>query len=124
MVIPSYCTELEFGSPAVLLAFFREVSYAALGEEIFFPRLVGGWSTRRFGFYAGNTLQTLALLLPHLLLLLVGMDLRSLLPLPLLAGWLLGRLRYRSGSILPSWLLTADQHPCASRRYEPIAISA
>ena len=98
---------LEFSLPTVLFALFREAVYVALGEEIFFRGLLGGWSMDRFGFYGGNALQTLAFFLPHSLLLLAGMDLWPLLLFPLLAGWLLGWLRHRSGSILPGWLAHA-----------------
>ncbi|MDT8305372.1 MAG: CPBP family glutamic-type intramembrane protease [Anaerolineae bacterium] len=86
---------------AILL---REAFYIALGEEIFFRGLLGGWLMRRLGFLIGNTLQALLFLLPHLLLLLVSVALWPLLIAQLLAGWLLGWLRYRSDSILPGWL--------------------
>ena len=87
-----------------LLAWLREAIYVALGEEIFFRGLLGGWLVRRFGFAVGNTVQALIFLLPHLLLLLVSLSLWLIILVQLLAGWLLGWLRYHSDSILPGWL--------------------
>jgi membrane protease YdiL (CAAX protease family) len=87
-----------------LLAWVREAVYVALGEEIFFRGLLGGWLVRRFGFAVGNTVQAFIFLLPHLLLLLVSLDLWPIILVQLLAGWLLGWLRYHSDSILPGWL--------------------
>lgn len=89
---------------AFLVILLREAFYVTLGEEIFFRGLLGGWLMRRVGFLAGNTLQALLFLLPHLLLLLVSAVLWPLLILQFVAGWLLGWLRYRSDSILPGWL--------------------
>lgn len=87
-----------------LQAWLREAIYTALGEEIFFRGLLGGWLVRRFGFAVGNSVQALIFLLPHLLLLLVSLSLWPIVLVQLLAGWLLGWLRYRSDSILPGWL--------------------
>jgi membrane protease YdiL (CAAX protease family) len=87
-----------------LLAWLREAIYVALGEEIFFRGLLGGWLVRRFGFAVGNTVQALIFLLPHFLLLLVSLSLWPIILVQLLAGWLLGWLRYHSDSILPGWL--------------------
>jgi membrane protease YdiL (CAAX protease family) len=56
------------------------------------------------GFAVGNTVQALIFLLPHLLLLLVSLNLWPIILVQLLAGWLLGWLRYHSDSILPGWL--------------------
>ena len=91
-------------SPAsFLLVWLREAIYIALGEEIFFRGFLGGWLVRRIGFAIGNTLQALVFLLPHLLLLLVSQRLWPVIIVQLIAGWLLGWLRYRSNSILPGW---------------------
>ena len=90
---------------AFLLAWLREAIYVALGEEVFFRGLLGGWLIRRFGFAIGNSVQALIFLLPHLLLLTVSLSLWPLLIAQLAAGWLLGWLRHRSGSILPGWLV-------------------
>lgn len=76
----------------------------ALGEEIFFRGFLGGWLIRRFGFLVGNAMRSLVFLLTHLLLLSTGLDLRPVLVVSLRAGWLLGWLRHRGGSILPGWL--------------------
>jgi membrane protease YdiL (CAAX protease family) len=50
---------VELGILAVVYAFFREAVYVALGEELFFRGLVGGWLMRRWGFWVGNALQSL-----------------------------------------------------------------
>ena len=87
-----------------LLVWLREAIYVALGEEIFFRGLLGGWLTRRYGFAIGNVVQSLIFLLPHFLLLLVSMSFWPMILVQLLAGWLLGWLRNHSDSILPGWL--------------------
>ena len=76
-----------------VLILFRESIYVALGEEIFFRGLLGGWLVRKFGFALGNILQTLVFLLPHLLLLLISFSLLPILILQTFAGRLLGWLR-------------------------------
>jgi CAAX protease family protein len=95
---------VEFGILTIFYAFFREAIYVALGEELFFRGLVGGWLMRRLGFWVGNALQSLVFLLPHLFVLSAGVDLWPLLLAPFVSGWLYGWLLYRSGSILPGWL--------------------
>jgi len=95
---------VELGILTVLYAFFREAVYVALGEELFFRGLVGGWLMRHLGFWVGNALQSLVFLLPHLFVLSAGLNLWPLLLAPLISGWLNGWLLYRSGSILPAWL--------------------
>jgi membrane protease YdiL (CAAX protease family) len=87
-----------------LLVWLREAIYVALGEEILFRGFLGGWLFRRLGFARGNTVQALVFLLPHLVLLLVSRSLWPVILVQLIAGWLLGWLRYRSNSILPGWL--------------------
>jgi CAAX protease family protein len=86
-----------------LLVWLREALYVALGEEIFFRGFLGGWLVRWLGFAIGNIIQALVFLLPHLLLLLVSQSLWPIIVVQLIAGWLLGWLRYRSNSILPGW---------------------
>jgi len=93
------------GIISFLLIWLREAIYVALGEEIFFRGLLGGWLTRRFGFAIGNAVQALIFLLPHLFLLLVSLTLWPIILVQLLAGWSLGWLRYHSNSILPGWLV-------------------
>ena len=95
---------VELGILTVLYAFFREAVYVALGEELFFRGLVGGWLMRRLRFWVGNALQSLVFFVPHLFVLSAGVDLWPLLLFPLVSGWLYGWLLYRSGSILPGWL--------------------
>jgi uncharacterized protein len=87
-----------------LLVWLREAIYVALGEEIFFRGFLGGWLVQRLGFAIGNTVQALIFLLPHLLLLKVSFSFWPILIVQLIAGWVLGWLRYRSNSILPGWL--------------------
>jgi len=85
------------------LVWLREAIYVALGEEILFRGFLGGWLVRRLGFAIGNAVQAFVFLLPHLLLLFVSTSLWPVIIVQLLAGWLLGLLRYRSNSILPGW---------------------
>jgi membrane protease YdiL (CAAX protease family) len=92
------------GVTSFLLAWLREAVYVALGEEIFFRGFLGGWLIRKLGFAIGNTVQAMIFLLPHLLLLLVSLNFWPVIAVQLLAGWLVGWLRYRSDSILPGWL--------------------
>jgi hypothetical protein len=81
----------------------REAIYVALGEEILFRGLLGGWLIRRLGFAIGNTIQAFVFIIPHLLLLLVSPTLWPVIIIQLMAAWLFGWLRYRSNSILPGW---------------------
>lgn len=76
-------------------------------EEILFRGFLAGLLIGRLGFKIGNTLQALLFLAPHALLLAVAPALWPILPTQLLAGWLLGWLRYRCGSIGPGWLAHA-----------------
>lgn len=102
-----YYAHLGLSFFSVGIAFVNEFFFTALGEEVFFRGLVGGWLMRRLGFWVGNTLQTLIFLLPHLVVLLVGVHLWPLLVAPALLGWVNGWLRYRSDSILPGMLIHA-----------------
>jgi membrane protease YdiL (CAAX protease family) len=102
-----YYARLGFSLSSILSAFLNEFFFTALGEEVFFRGLLGGWLMRRFGFLVGNTLQTLIFLLPHFLTLLVGAYLWPLLAFPALLGWLNGWLRYTSDSVLPGMLVHA-----------------
>jgi len=85
-------------------AWIREGFYVALGEEVFFRGLLGGWLERRYGFNSGNLIQSIVFLLPHLLLLLVSTSFWVVIFVQFLAGWALGWLRLRSDSIFPGWL--------------------
>jgi len=87
---------------AVLL---QQALLVALGEELFFRGLLGGWLNRRLGFGLGNLLQATIFLGPHLLLLAVSLRVWPILPVQWAAGWLLGWLRYRSDSIVPGWMV-------------------
>ncbi len=87
-----------------MFALLREAFYVALGEEVFFRGMLGGWLVRRFGFKRGNTMQALIFLLPHLLLLLVSLSFWGIIVVQFIAGWAIGWLRSKSGSIFPGWL--------------------
>lgn len=96
------------GTPRTLTGFLTiflyEAIYVALGEEIFFRGWLGGWLNRRLGFIPGNTIQSFVFLLPHLMLLTISMRFWPILIPQFVAGWLQGWLRFKSDSILPSWL--------------------
>jgi membrane protease YdiL (CAAX protease family) len=76
----------------------------AVAEEILFRGFIAGLLFRRYGFATGNVIQAFIFLAPHLLLLLVSTAIWPLLPVQLIAGWLLGLLRSKSDSIGPSSL--------------------
>jgi membrane protease YdiL (CAAX protease family) len=75
------------------------------GEEILFRGLIGGVLMRRLGFAVGNLVQAGVFLLPHLTLLAIDVATWPILPVQFAAGWVLGWLRHRSGSILPGVLV-------------------
>jgi membrane protease YdiL (CAAX protease family) len=77
---------VELGILTLSYALVRESIYVALGEELFFRGLVGGWSMRHLGFWVGNALQSLVFLAPHLLVLSGGLNLWPLLLAPLVSG--------------------------------------
>jgi uncharacterized protein len=81
---------------------YLAIALLAMAEEILFRGFIGGIMFRRYGFAAGNAIQALAFLAPHLLLLLASTGLWPLLPVQLLAGWMLGLLRWKSSSVGPS----------------------
>lgn len=87
-----------------LIIFLRELLFIAFGEEIFFRGLIGGLLFRKFSFKLANLFQTLIFLLPHLLLLLVSMQLLPFLIVIIISGWFLGWLRHKSDSIFPGIL--------------------
>lgn len=95
----------SLGFVTLLQAFGRELLYTALGEELFFRGFVAGQLFRHLSFQRANALQTLVFMLPHLALLAVlGLNFWPLLIPVVVAGWLLGWLRYNSGSIFPGVL--------------------
>jgi len=104
MVSTSVYTGWSLSLSSFIFALLREAFYVALGEEIFFRGLLGGWLEQRYGFVTGNTMQALVFLLPHLLLLLVSLSFWVVVVVQFLAGWVMGWLRSRSGSIMPGWL--------------------
>lgn len=76
-------------------------------EEVLFRGFLAGLLIERLGFATGNTVQAVLFLAPHALVLVVAPALWPILPTQLVAGWLLGWLRHRSGSIVPGWLAHA-----------------
>ncbi len=89
---------------ASTLGGYLAIVFLAVAEEILFRGLIAGLLFRRYGFAVGNVIQALIFLAPHLLLLLVSTAIWPLLPVQLIAGWLLGLLRSKSDSIGPSSL--------------------
>jgi len=86
---------------------YAAIVLLAAGEEMLFRGWLAGLLIRKLGFARGNALQALIFLAPHTLLLLISPALWPILPAQLIAGWLLGWLRYRSGSIAPASLAHA-----------------
>ncbi len=103
-----------FSISNVLLAALRETIYTTMGEEILFRGLLAGWLLRKFSFLKGNLIQTAAFLLPHLALLGVSIKLWPMMILIAGIGWLLGGLRYKSGSIFPGILAHTVANTCAA----------
>jgi uncharacterized protein len=96
---------LALSPVTILFIFVSEAIFSTLGEEIFFRGLLGAWLTKLCGFFAGNSIQALLFLFPHLLLILLASPRYwFVLPFDFLAGWALGWLRLRARSILPGWL--------------------
>jgi membrane protease YdiL (CAAX protease family) len=73
----------------------------ALGEEVLFRGFLGGVFMRRLGFFWGNLLQSAVFIIPHLALLLIDLRTWPVILVQFAAGWLLGWLRHKTGSILP-----------------------
>lgn len=93
---------------------YMAIVLLALAEELLFRGFATPLLVKRWGFRQGNAIQAALFLAPHLLLLLVSIDLWPILPLQLLAGWVLGWLRHRSHSIGPGWLLHAATNALAA----------
>ncbi len=90
---------------SILAALLKEAFYIALGEEVFFRGFLGSWLFRRLGFRWGNLVQATVFLLPHLLLLTVSPQIWPVFVVQFCAGWGQGWLQYKSGSIIPGWLV-------------------
>ncbi len=104
-VVISNSTTVSGIVAAVLLAF---------AEEMFFRGFMATLLISRYGFAFGNALQACIFLLPHLLLLLVSTALWPLVLVQLLAGWMLGWVRHKSGSIVPGGIAHAAVNIIAS----------
>ena len=89
----------------LLLLIIAQEAASRLGEELLFRGLIGGWLVEKLGLIAGNTLQAVIFLLPHLLILLVASELWPLMLLVFAGGWFFGWLRYKAESIVPGWLI-------------------
>ena len=97
---------LEASPLTLVLVFVSEALTVALGEELFFRGLLGGWAMRRFGYRKGNALQAALFIVPHLPVLYFRPGAWPLVfVFPLLLGWTNGWLMHRSGSIWPGWIL-------------------
>lgn len=94
----------ELTLAAIGVVVFREAIYVALGEELLFRGLIGGLFFRRFGFRVGNVLQTAVFVLPHLLILVLVPALWPMIVVWAAAGWAMGWLYFRTGSIVPGWI--------------------
>ncbi len=90
---------------SILAALLKEAFYIALGEEVFFRGFLGSWLFRRWGFRRGSLVQATLFLLPHLFLLSVGPQIWPVFIVQFCAGWAQGWLQYKSGSIIPAWLV-------------------
>lgn len=77
----------------------------ALGEEVLFRGLLGGVFMRRLGFLRGNLLQSAVFIIPHLTLLLIDLHTWPVIIVQFAAGWLLGWLRHKTGTLLPGALV-------------------
>lgn len=86
---------------------YAAIVVTTLAEEMLFRGFLAGLLIRALGFARGNAVQAVLFLAPHALLLVVNVAFWPLLPAQLLAGWLLGWLRHRSGSIAPGWIAHA-----------------
>jgi uncharacterized protein len=89
----------------LLFVLVREALYTNLGEELFFRGLLCGWLFHRVGYHWGNLVQSVAFLLPHMLVLLVAPQLWPFLIVVAVSAWLMGWLRYRSGSLWPAFVV-------------------
>lgn len=96
----------NFSLMNIFFIFFLEAIFVTLGEEIFFRGFLASWLIRRFGYIAGNAIQSVIFLCFHLPILAINKSLWHVvfLVVPIIS-WIFGWLLYRSGSLLPGWLL-------------------
>lgn len=96
----------EMGLLALIaVVFITQAFTVTLGEEVLFRGLIDGWAMRRYGYYAGNVLGTTVFAVAHLpLLFTAGFHIWPLFSVIVVAAWVLGWMRHRSGSIWPGWL--------------------
>ena len=86
------------------VAWLAQSGWLALAEELLLRGWLAGLLVRTLGLPRGNALQALAAALPYLALLPLGPPLWALALAQVGLAWALGRLRWRSGSLLPGWL--------------------
>ena len=92
---------------ALPIALLYGVIKTGFCEEVLFRGLIAGSLSRRLAFAWANFWQAVIFVLPHLLVLRVSPGAWKWLPLVFLLGLVLGALRIKSGSILPTWLIHA-----------------
>src|SRR5699024_6975028 len=86
----------------IFILFIKQLIFTAFGEEILFRGLIGGILFKKYFYVKANILQSIIFIIPHTLLLLISFSFLPFILLQLVSGWLLGWLRYKSQSILPS----------------------
>jgi membrane protease YdiL (CAAX protease family) len=99
---------LGFGVSAVSMALLYGVVTTGFPEELLFRGLIAGSLCRRLPLLWANLGQALIFFLPHLLVLRVMPEMRSILPVIFAGALLWGWVRIRSGSIIGSWLMHAS----------------
>lgn len=89
----------------ILLCYFYELIYSAIGEEVLFRGYIGGKLFRKYGYIRGNITQTAIFLLPYLVYSLFDVTVLGYVPVMIIMSWLSGWLRYKSKSVFPSIIL-------------------
>lgn len=99
---------LGLGGEAIGMALLYGVIQTGFTEELLFRGLIAGSLSRRLSFFPANLAQAFVFLLPHLAGLLFAPEMWSMLFLVYAYALVFGWIRYRSGSILGSWLIHAS----------------
>lgn len=91
-----------FSFKLILILFLKQLIFTAFGEEVLFRGLIGGVLFNKYNYIKANLLQSIIFVIPHTLLLLISFSFLPFILLQFISGWLLGWLRYKSKSIIPS----------------------